>query len=205
MTKIKICGLTRPEDVLAVNEYRPDYAGFVFARSRRQVTEEEARRLSSMLYPEICPVGVFVNEEEERICALAEQGIIRMVQLHGQETRQYVSHLKQLLASWNVSVIKAVSMDSGDSLEEWLSSEADYLLLDAGAGGTGRTFDHMLIEQAGTIRKPWFLAGGMNPENAAEAIRRFQPFGVDVSSGVETDGKKDAGKIERMIRSVRSA
>lgn len=204
MTKIKICGLTRPEDILAVNRYEPDYAGFVFAKSRRQVTEEQARRLSAMLSPSVCPVGVFVNEEEERICRLAEQKIIRAAQLHGQESPRYVSRLKQKLEQWQVPVIKAVSMESEASLKQWLSSDADYLLLDAGAGGTGKTFDHMLIEQAGTIEKPWFLAGGMNPDNAAEAILRYRPFGIDVSSGVETDGRKDDAKIRRMVQSVRS-
>lgn len=203
MTKIKICGLTRTEDILAVNQYGPDYAGFVFAESRRQVTEEQARRLSALLHPSICPVGVFVNDEEERICRLAGEGIIRMVQLHGQESLQYVSRLKQLLMPWKVPVIKAVSMVSEDSLTRWLSSDADYLLLDAGAGGTGRTFDHSLLDRAGAIKKPWFLAGGMTPENAGAAVRRFSPFAVDVSSGVETDGRKDAGKIGRMIQNVR--
>lgn len=203
MTKIKICGLTRPEDIQAVNEYRPDYAGFVFAKSRRQVTDAQAGQMSAMLHPSICPVGVFVNEDESRICRLAEKGIIRIAQLHGQESPQYVARLKQLLIPLQVEIIKAVSMTSEDSLKPWLSSEADYLLLDAGAGGTGRTFDHMLIPQSGTLPKPWFLAGGMTPETAPAAIHRFHPFAVDVSSGVETDGMKDAEKIRQMIKAVR--
>lgn len=202
MTKIKICGLTRREDILAVNRYLPDYIGFVFAKSRRQVTAEQAQSLRGLLHPSICPVGVFVNEQDERICELAEKGIIRMAQLHGQETPEQVSCLKRLLKPLGVPVIKAVRMESEDSLKPWIASDADYLLLDAGSGGTGRAFDHRLIERAGTIGKPWFLAGGMNPENVSEAISHFRPYAVDVSSGVETDGRKDAAKIEKMIRKI---
>ncbi len=201
MTKVKICGLTRQEDITAVNRFLPDYVGFVFAPSRRQVTAEQAADLSSMLRPDICPVGVFVNGQEYGICSLAEQGIIRMIQLHGQETPEQVLRLKRRLPS--VPLIKAVRMELGHRLDEWQQSAADYLLLDADAGGTGTMFDHSLIEQMGRITKPWFLAGGMSPDNAAAAVRRFHPFGVDVSSGVETGGKKDERKIERMIRSVR--
>lgn len=203
MTKIKICGLTRPEDIQAVNRFVPDYAGFVFAPSKRQVTEEQAKYLSSLLIPAICPAGVFVNAEENFICRLADQGIIRAVQLHGQEPPEYVHRLKQLLDSPDVPVIKAVSMTSGSSLDQWFSSEADYLLLDAGSGGTGREFDHTLIPQSGALSKPWFLAGGMSPQSAPAAIVLYHPFGVDVSSGVETDGKKDAEKIRLMIEAVR--
>lgn len=201
MTRVKICGLIRAADIAAVNRYLPDYAGFVFASSRRRVTPEQAEILSGMLRREICPVGVFVNAQEDAICSLAEQGIIRMVQLHGQETPEEVHHLKLRIPS--VPIIKAVRMEPGHRLDEWQQSEAEYLLLDAGSGGTGTMFDHRLLDQIGRIRKPWFLAGGMDPDNAPEVIRQFAPFGIDVSSGVETDGKKDARKIERMIRSVR--
>lgn len=201
MTRVKICGLTRQADIAAVNRFLPDYVGFVFAPSRRQVTEEQAADLSGKLKREICPVGVFVDEREDVICRLADRGVIRMVQLHGRETPEQVHRLRQRLPG--VPVIKAVSMEAGHRLDEWQQSEADYLLLDTGAGGTGTRFDHSLLDQAGRLLKPWFLAGGMDPENAPAAIRQFAPFGVDVSSGVEIDGKKDAGKIEKMIRSVR--
>lgn len=205
MTKIKICGLTRQEDIEAVNRFLPDYVGFVFAPSRRQVTPEQALALSRMLRREICPVGVFVNEHEDTICRIVEQGGIRMVQLHGQERPEQVRQLKKRLSMvGEAAVIKAIRMEPGHRLDEWQQSEADYLLLDAGAGGTGTMFDHRLLKAAGQIRKPWFLAGGMGPDNAAEAIRRYSPFGIDVSSKVETDGKKDGRKIERMIRSMRN-
>lgn len=200
MTKIKICGLTRPGDMEAVNRFMPDYIGFVFAPSRRQVTPEQAAKLSRMLRRDICPVGVFVNEQEDVICRIAEQGIIRMVQLHGQEPPEEVRRLKNRIKA---PVIKAIRMEAGHRLDEWQQSEADYLLLDAGAGGTGAMFDHRLLAEMERLIKPWFLAGGMDPDNTAEAIQQFAPFGIDVSSGVETDGKKDVRKIERMIRSVR--
>lgn len=208
-TKIKICGLTRPEDVEAVNRFLPDYVGFVFAKSRRQVAPAQAAELSRRLDPGICPVGVFVDAEEDFICSLAEARTIRAVQLHGSETPEQVCHLKGRLTAWPgggipyIPVIKAVRMEPGHSLGQWQESEADYLLLDAGAGGTGKAFDHSLIGTAGTITKPWFLAGGMTPENCVAAITRFHPYGIDASSGVETDGLKDARKIEEMIRSVR--
>ncbi|MDD3251947.1 MAG: phosphoribosylanthranilate isomerase [Lachnospiraceae bacterium] len=202
MTKIKICGLTRPEDIEAVNRLKPDYIGFVFAKSRRQVGEEQAAYLKNLLHPNICPVGVFVDEDEERICRLVERHTIRIVQLHGHETPQQVNALRSRL---NCPIIKAVRMESGHSLELWQESDVDFLLLDAGAGGTGNAFDHDLILRAGQITKLWFLAGGMNPDNAADAIQRFAPFGIDVSSGVETGGKKDPQKIEKMIRNVRGA
>lgn len=205
MTKIKICGLMRQEDIEAVNRFLPDYVGFVFAPSRRQVTPEQALALRRMLRREICPVGVFVNEREDTICRIVELGGIRMVQLHGQERPEQVRQLKKRLSMvGEAAVIKAIRMEPGHRLDEWQQSEADYLLLDAGAGGTGTMFDHRLLKAAGQIRKPWFLAGGMGPDNAAEAIRRYSPFGIDVSSKVETDGKKDGRKIERMIRSTRN-
>lgn len=201
MTRIKICGLTRQEDIAVANHFLPDYVGFVFAPSRRQVTAAQAADLSRMLRKEICPVGVFVNAPEDDVARLAEKGIIRMIQLHGQETPELIERLHDRVPS--VPVIRAVRMEPGHCLDEWQQSAADYLLLDAGAGGTGTMFDHGLLEDLGRLTKPWFLAGGMNPANAAKAVRRFHPFGVDVSSGVETDGKKDERKIESMIRSVR--
>lgn len=201
MTKIKICGLRRPEDIAAVNQYRPDYAGFVFAPGRRQVTPAQAAALVPELSPEICPVGVFVNAPEEMICGLVEAGTIRMIQFHGQETEEAITRMKRRFP--DVPVIRAVSMKENHELRRWDASDADYLLLDAGSGGTGHTFDHSLITQAGTIQKPWFLAGGMQPDNVQEAMASFSPFGIDCSSGVETDGWKDPAKIRQIIEKVR--
>lgn len=201
MTKIKICGLRRPEDIAAVNRYRPDYAGFVFAPGRRQVTPAQAAALVQELLPEICPVGVFVNAPEEMICGLVEAGTIRVIQFHGQETERTITRMKRRYP--DVPVIRAVSMKQGHELGRWDASDADYLLLDAGNGGTGHMFDHSLITQAGAIQKPWFLAGGMQPDNVQEAIASFAPFGIDCSSGVETEGWKDPFKIRRIIENVR--
>ncbi|MCD8121124.1 MAG: phosphoribosylanthranilate isomerase [Clostridiales bacterium] len=206
MTKVKICGLKRREDIEAVNRYLPDYIGFLFAKSRRQVTEEQAAELSALLSPAITPVGVFVNEEPERICRIVQAGIIRAVQLHGSEMPAYVNALKRRLESYGtIPVIKAVRMEPGVDLRLWERSDADFLLLDQGAGGTGEAFDHELIGEAGELVKPWFLAGGMSPETAPEAIRRFHPYAVDVSSGVESDGVKDPEKMRRMVEAVRGA
>lgn len=202
MTKIKICGIRREEDIDIVNDLRPEYVGFVFAPSRRRISLKEAANLSRRLHPDICPVGVYVNAGTEDVVRAAELGVIRMVQLHGQESAAQIRELKALLPA-GVPVMKAVSMETGQELKRWQDSEADYLLLDAGSAGGGQLFDHRLLERAEEIRKPWFLAGGMNPDNAPEAIRRFTPYGIDVSSGVETDGYKDRKKVEMMIRRVR--
>lgn len=201
MTKIKICGLRRPEDVAMVNQYQPDYAGFVFAPGKRQVTPAQAVKLAQKLSPEICPVGVFVNAPEKMVCDLVEAGTIRAIQFHGQETEEAIIRMKRSFP--DVPVIRAVSMKQGHELRRWDASEADYLLLDAGSGGTGHTFDHSLITQAGIIRKPWFLAGGMQPDNVQEAMASFTPFGIDCSSGVETNGWKDPVKIQNIIENVR--
>ena len=201
MTKIKICGLRRPEDIAAVNQYRPDYAGFVFAPGRRQVTPAQAAALAQELSAAICPVGVFVNAPEEMICGLVEAGTIRAIQFHGQETEEAITRMKRRFP--DVLLIRAVSMKENHELRRWDASEADYLLLDAGSGGTGHTFDHSLITQAGTIQNPWFLAGGMQPGNVQEAMAFFAPFGIDCSSGVETDGWKNPLKIRQMIENVR--
>lgn len=202
MTRIKICGIRRIQDVQAVNYLQPEYAGFVFAPSKRQVSLPAAQDLSSRLHPSICPVGVYVNAEKREIMEAVETGVIRAVQLHGTESQKQVRELKSCLPEGTL-IIKAIRMDDAHALEEWLDSEADYLLLDAKNAGGGETFNHELIAAAGTISKPWFLAGGMNADNAPPAIRRFAPYGIDVSSGVETAGYKDIRKMETLIRRVR--
>lgn len=199
MTRVKICGLRRKEDIQAVNELRPDYIGFVFAKGRRQVRMEEAMALRRLLVTDIRAVGVFVDEPLERILDVLKCGVIDMVQLHGREDETYIDKLKCQAGSL-VQIIKAVRMDSADSADAWQGSAADYLLLDNGAGGTGQAFDHNLIK---AMRKPFFLAGGMKPANVEEAIKTVHPYAVDVSSGVETDGWKDRDKIEEIIRRVR--
>lgn len=198
MTKIKICGLKREEDIYYVNSCRPDYAGFVFTdRSRRFVTPVIACRLRERLAPAIIPVGVFVNERPEKIAELLKFEIISMVQLHGQETEEYIKRLKGMT---NKPVIKAFSIQRKEDMEKALESAADYILLDNGAGGTGKTFDWSLSKEAD---RPFFLAGGLSPENVRQAVKKLYPFAVDVSSGVETEGKKDLNKITAFINAVR--
>lgn len=202
MTKIKICGIRRIQDVQAINQLQPEYMGFVFAPSKRQVSLEEAKDLGKWLHPAICPVGVYVNADETEILKAVAAGVIRAVQLHGDESSRQVRELKARLPA-DIPVIKAVRMEPGCGIREWEESEADYLLFDAATAGGGRPFDHELLAMMGEIKKPWFLAGGMNPDNASAAIRRFAPYGIDVSSGVETEGMKDIRKMEMLIRRVR--
>lgn len=198
MTKIKICGLTSSQDIEYVNKYNPDFVGFVFAKkSKRYITPKAAAQLSSKLNSNIIPVGVFVDEKPEMVAGLLEQGVIRMAQLHGKEDEEYIRQLR-LLTSGKIS--KAFSISCEDDLLAAASSSADYVLLDNGNGGTGQSFDWKLISR---FQKPYFLAGGLSPENVSRAIDLLEPWAVDVSSGVETNGKKDPLKIDEFIKEVR--
>lgn len=199
--RVKICGLSRVEDILYVNEVCPDYVGFVFAGSRRQVSAEQASRLRRLLRKEICPVGVFVNERPEQIVRLLQRGVIDAAQLHGHETEEDIVFIQKESGK---KVIKAVQVTDGKRLAEWKESTADYLLFDGGSG-EGRTFDWSLADEARAVGKPFFLAGGLNSCNAAEAVRLFEPFALDVSSGVESAGKKDRMKIIDFMRAARLA
>ena len=170
-----------------MNLEMPDYIGFVFAPSKRQISFETALNLKGLLKPQIKSVGVFVNADVAEIQRAFDRGIIDMAQLHGAETSEYISRLK-------MPVIKAVNV--GDKTPE----NADYLLFDNGAGGTGEAFDWALLPKT---TKQFFLAGGLRPDNVAQAIRVTRPFAVDVSSGVETEGVKDAVKIREFMRRAR--
>ncbi|WP_088188111.1 phosphoribosylanthranilate isomerase [Desulfosporosinus sp. FKA] len=195
--KIKICGLFQNCDIDFVNEAKPDFIGFVFAKSRRQVSVEWAKAMRSNLSPEITPVGVFVNESITKVADLLNDHIIEMAQLHGNEGETYIRELKTLTAK---PIIKAVQVKVHADIEAMQDSEADFLLLDQGAGGTGQTFDWSLV---GEVKKPFFLAGGLKADNIEQAIRAAKPFAVDLSSGVETDGKKDKAKILEIVRRMR--
>ena len=223
MTRIKICGLKRPEDVDYVNQYLPDYAGFVFAGSKRRVTDEQAEELSRKLDERIIPVGVFVNEPVEHIVNLVEKGIIRIVQLHGDEDEAYILKLREALKKTIyesgeaaekirgqnkkeiIKIIKAVRVQSREQILEAAKLPCDYLLLDTwqkdAYGGCGKQFDKSLIPSGLTI--PYFLAGGLSAENIQENIEICHPYAVDVSSAMETDGKKDKKKIQKFIERVR--
>ena len=199
MTKIKICGLRRPEDIAYVNEAKPDFAGFIIdvPKSRRNVPREKVRELTALLSPEILPVGVFVNAPMETILSLVTDGTLKAVQLHGQESQSYLEKLKKQVA---VPLIRAFSIRSPEDLTEAEKSPADFVLLDNGAGGTGETFDGSLLS---SFDRPFFLAGGLRLENITEAVSRFHPYALDLSSGVETDGYKDKEKIIAAVAAVR--
>ncbi|MBR5381625.1 MAG: phosphoribosylanthranilate isomerase [Oscillospiraceae bacterium] len=199
MTRVKLCGLSRPCDIEAANELRPDYIGFVFAPiSRRRVTPENAAKLKEMLDPGIKAVGVFVDEAPQCVAALLNAGVIDMAQLHGSEDDGYIARLRVLS---DKPVIKAFRIGAEADMKTAEASAADLILLDAGAG-TGTVFDWGLIRRVG---RPYFLAGGLDENNAAEAVKRLAPFAVDVSSGIETDGLKDKTKMAAFVNAVRKA
>ena len=196
--KIKLCGLTRPCDIEAVNELQPDYIGFVFAKkSRRYVSPEKAEELKAMLAPGIQAVGVFVNEEPEQIAALLEAGTLDVAQLHGQEGEREIRRLRELT---DHPLIQAFRIDTEQDVERANASTADYVLLDSGAGGTGTVFDWDLLQ---AIRRPYFLAGGLDTENLGTVRAKLNPYGVDVSSGIETDGYKDKKKMTAFVAAAR--
>lgn len=228
MTKIKMCGLRKLEDIEAVNEWKPDYAGFVFApESRRYVTAEQAAELKDHLDPQIQAVGVFVDEAPERVAALLNQGVIELAQLHGSEDEEYLVRLRELTLK---PVIQAFRILSREDVVRAMKSSADEILLDSGAG-TGSTFNWEVLRiESGPDRaidaekdgekpfctkqnlekplyaegtRPYFLAGGLDPQNVTDAIRQLHPYAVDVSSGIETDGSKDREKIAAFVTAVR--
>ena len=206
MLKLKICGMRRPEDIEIANKYKPDYVGFVFAQSPRKVSYEQAKELSGLLSDDIVPGGVFVNEHMKLIVDLFKDGIIEMAQLHGDEDEKYIRNLKDKSieeTGKEISVINAIEIkddaDYDDELLKWRDSASDYFILDSGKG-SGKTFDWSLIDKESEFFKnSIFLAGGLNSENLALAIEEFNPFAVDLSSSVETDGFKDEEKIKEII------
>lgn len=209
MTKIKICGLSRPEDIDYVNEARPDYCGFVIGvpSSRRNISVETLYRLRSRLSDQVTAVGVFVNTEAELPARLLKDGVISLAQLHGQEDEAYIRKVRELSGISGGRIIKAFPVRRRKDVERAFKSSADMLLLDHGKGGTGERFDWSLLEGRAHERKkekPFFLAGGLTPENIPEAVRRYGPYGVDLSSAVETDGRKDREKILAAVAAVRS-
>ena len=195
--KVKLCGMTRPEDILVARKLNPDYVGFVFwPKSKRFLTREQATELREMLPSDIPAVGVFVDEDPEVILSLVGAGIIQVVQLHGHETEETLNWLR---VRTDVPLWKAFKVRSPEDVAAANESSADLVLLDNGYG-TGKPFDWSLMEG---IRRPFLLAGGLTPENAEEAIERFHPYGLDVSSGIETDGLKDPKKMTEFVRRVR--
>ncbi|MBQ9042654.1 MAG: phosphoribosylanthranilate isomerase [Eggerthellaceae bacterium] len=198
MTMIKCCGMFSPEDIEAVNAAHPDFCGFVidFPKSHRSVTREQARSLSSRLDAGIEPVGVFVDEAPEDVAAIAHDCPLFAVQLHGDEDEAYIAKLRSLTGA---RIVKAFKIRTPADLKAACASSADFVLLDNGQG-TGKPFDWDLLEG---FERPYFLAGGLTPETIPQAIARLHPYAVDISSGLETNGKKDPGKMLKAVRGAR--
>lgn len=197
MTKIKICGLMTPQDAAFVNAVQPDFAGMILSPGfRRTVTRETAAAIRKALDAAIPAVGVFVDAEPADIAAYVNSGIIQTVQLHGHEDTAYIEKLRQMT---DAQIFQAFRIRSAADVQQAEQSPADMILLDSGTG-TGKVFDWSLLSD---IRRPYLLAGGLNPENAPAAVAALHPAGVDVSSGVETDGRKDFAKIQAFVNAVR--
>ena len=200
--KLKLCGMRRREDIDYVNEYRPDYVGFILSDGfRRSVGLGTFCELAGCLEQGIKRVGVFVNEPMENLLKYYPEEL-DVFQLHGDEDERYIGRLRRNIPD-GCEIWKAVRVRSAGDIERWNGSAADKLLLDAfqegAAGGTGKTADWSVITAA-NIQKPFFAAGGINAGNFIEAARTLSPYGIDLSGGIETEGVKDKAKIAEIIR-----
>ena len=213
MIRVKFCGIRRTKDIEAVNRLQPDFAGFVFAKSKRQVTKGQAAALKELLDPGIKTIAVLVNMPAEEAAALANSGIADLLQLHGDEDAAYITKLKTLT---QVKIIKAIRLQ-GTETDNTLMKDAeqtDFYLFDTFLadiyGGTGKTFSLSLLKGV-QIEKPFFLAGGLDAGNVEEIIEQIQSdarlfpyfYGVDVSGGIEADGVKDPIKMEAFMKAIR--
>ena len=209
--KVKMCGISKVETIPAVVEAKPDYMGLVFAPSKRQVTVEQAKILIEELHKQcinhydtkvVKTVGVFVNETLDNLVRIADTANLDAVQLHGDEDEAFIQSLKERT---NVEIWKAVQIRSAADVEKWIDSSADILLFDAyhkdERGGTGEVFDWSSLD---TFERPFMLAGGIDSTNVARAIRTVRPYGIDISSGIETNGVKDDEKITAFTKIVKS-
>lgn len=198
--KIKLCGMFRDCDIDYANEAKPDYVGFIlgFPKSHRNIDAETARRLRSRLDTGIKAVGVFVNSPETTCAEYADCGIIDVIQLHGDEDADFIRRLRELTSA---PIIKAAKIRTPEDIGRVQALGADYVLLDNGTG-TGEMFDHSLLDGA-EIRQPFFLAGGLTPENLRQAAESVHPYCVDLSSGVETDRLKNREKMLEAVRVIR--
>ena len=192
MTKVKICGLTTKEAVEVAVNSGADYIGFVFAKSKRQVGIKQASHLAQFIPKTVQKVGVFVSPTLMELQEAIVKVPLDLVQIHGEFSDEDFEKL-------DVPSIRAIPVEK--TLEE-IQTKADFLLFDAPLAGSGKTFDWELLKDE-NIENPYFLAGGLTVDNVKQAITFFRPYAVDVSSGVETDGKKDLLKIMRFIESVK--
>jgi phosphoribosylanthranilate isomerase len=208
VTKVKICGITNLEDALLSLKLGADALGFNFVEgSPRCLSPEQALRIINVLPESAFKVGVFVNMEEYRVDECIDLFRLDAAQLHGDESNEYISELKRYTAE---KVIKAFRVDTGFSDALVRNCKADAILLDAYAadkyGGTGETFDWEITKKFASFTSELYLAGGLTPDNVAEAIRIVRPYAVDVASGVESSpGKKDPRKMESFIRNAKNA
>ncbi|MQS52563.1 phosphoribosylanthranilate isomerase [Companilactobacillus mishanensis] len=190
MTKIKICGLMTLDDIKAVNEAKPDLAGFIFAPGRHQINLEQALKMRKELDPSIKSVGVFVNAPLDEMLTVIDSGAVSMIQLHGNETSDTI----KLLQDKNIPVIKVYKPDNLPT-----STTADYLMIDSGSGnGKPIQWDKLRIK----TDKPLIIAGALDTSNVEQAIKTTEPDFVDLSRGVETDGSKDPIKINKIVQLV---
>lgn len=213
MQKIKLCGMMKPCDIEYANRVKPDFVGFIFANTRRKISAAQAKQFREALDAEIPAVGVFVNEDISVIVSLVQDGCIDMIQLHGEEDADYIRRLREICG---VPVIKAVKVQTVEQIRQAAALPVDYLLLDTYRkgilGGTGEAFDWELLREAkaaagdtaegALFGKPYFLAGGLYAGNLREAAA-LGSYGLDVSSGIETDGSKDFDKMVEVMELVR--
>ncbi len=190
ISKLKICGIRRIEDILMVNEIKPEFIGFVFAKSKRQIDLNTAIELKRDLNSEIKCVGVFVNEDIDQIVKIVDSKAIDIIQLHGDERFDYIKQLKEKVSAKIIKVIK-INSDLNDNTS---FPQVDYLLYDSG-NGSGKPFDWNININR---KKPTFIAGGININNIEEAYKIFNPFAFDVSSGVEVGGYKNLDKMREI-------
>ncbi len=200
--RVKLCGMRRPEDIAYCNEFGPDYVGMIMSPGfKRSVDLVTAAKLKAALDPAIRMTGVFVNESPETVTSAVRVGLIDMIQLHGNEDESYIERLRE--ANPGIPVIKAFKLASPADVKHAIDSSADFVLLDSGTG-SGKAFDWGLLKLIpDSVRDRCFLAGGLNPDNVAEALSMFTPFAVDTSSGTETDGVKDRNKIGAFVTEAR--
>ncbi len=198
---IKLCGMRRNEDIAYCNECMPDYIGFIFAESKRKVSSELAGQLRSELDPKIVTVGVTVNSPIEFFAEIS--GSADIFQLHGNEDAEYISSLRRLFPE--KEIWKAGRIRSEADIDALAVLPADKFVLDAFSaeayGGTGKKIDEKLLAYAkNKFSKPFFIAGGIDSSNIADIIKKFTPYGVDLSSGIETDGFKDGAKMLEIMK-----
>lgn len=213
MQKIKLCGMMKPCDIEYANRVKPDFVGFIFANTRRKISAAQAKQFREALDAEIPAVGVFVNEDISVITSLVQNGCIDLIQLHGEEDADYIRRLREVC---DVPVIKAVKVQTVEQIRQAAALPVDYLLLDTYRkgvlGGTGEAFDWELLREAKIVAgdtaegelfgTPYFLAGGLHAGNLREAAA-LGSYGLDVSSGIETDGSKDFTKMVEVMELVR--